>query len=178
MSRQAELLVRDKRFRGFIMVQHGRNNSKIMECAKALDVEAEVLASNHTEVFISDADRELAEAAMPKKPYGFVHSRTGVKAKNLPDGWGKAWLKRTFGLNAIVEVGVELPEASMPITAQFEIMRNAAAVCVADSVFYHAACALDRRVDLVYFAKGSKVWKRVHAMHPVKECVVYSLEGV
>ena len=43
---------------------------------------------------------------------------------------------------------------------------------------YHAAHAMDLKVDLVYFARGLSVWKRVHPLHVAKETISYNLAAI
>ena len=62
------------------------------------------------------------------------------------------------------------------INTQFEIMKLSKAVCVPDSVFYHACHAMSKRVDLAYFGRGIQVYERVRPLHPVSENIVYELE--
>ena len=57
-------------------------------------------------------------------------------------------------------------------------MRRAKAVCVPDSVFYHACHAINKDVDFAYFGRGKGIWQRVKPLHNVNENVVYNLESI
>lgn len=155
-----------------IFVKHSPAGSKILDCAKALQVELEDV---HTEVYISDEDRETAQKCCTRKPYGFVHTHTGVPAKDLPDGWGYDYISKQWGIKTVIEVGVDFRYDEISINAQFALLNEAAKVVVPDSVFFHAACALNKPVDLVYFAKGVGVYERVKPLHEHHHSVCWRL---
>ena len=48
-----------------------------------------------------------------------------------------------------IEVGKHFDALEYNINVQFEIMRRAAAVCIPDSVFYHACHAMKKQVDFI-----------------------------
>ena len=79
-------------------------------------------------------------------------------------------------LNHFIEIGKELDPFSCNINVQFEVMKRASAVCLTDSVFYHACHAVDKEVDYAYFARGDNVYQRVRPLHDVKENITYKLE--
>jgi hypothetical protein len=139
----------------------------------------------NTEVYISDADRRIADEWLGDHgftdAYGFVQTSTGVRGKtnaggkkDLTPGWGARYM-RHHGVERVVEIGIDFQYDEMPIPAQFVIMACAEKICIPDSVFYHAACALNKKVDLVFFGRGKGVYERVRAMHDVRETVVWSL---
>ena len=93
--------------------------------------------------------------------FGFVQTKTGVPRKDLPDGYGKAWLKKNRGLEHIIEVGIDFDPTDFSVNTQFEIMRRASAVCIPDSVFYHACGAMHKPVDFAYFSRGPGIYQAV-----------------
>jgi hypothetical protein len=162
--------------RGYNMIApiyHSQNNSKIVDCFTALNVP---LKNPHTEIYTTDEDKAFAlDFTKDLGDFGFIHTSTGVPAKDLPEGYGEKWLRENKGLTSFVEVGKTFKYDEFDINKQFEIMRLAKAVCLPDSVFYHACHAMDKEVDFVYFARGKQVYDRVKPLHEVKENVNYEL---
>ena len=107
---------------------------------------------------------------------GFVQTSTGVPSKDLPPGFGRHWLQANKGVEKIIEIGQEIDQLEYNINVQFEILRLAAAVCIPDSVFYHACHAMNKEIDLVYFGRGQGIYDRVRPLWEVKENVVFLLE--
>jgi hypothetical protein len=155
-----------------IFVKHSPSGSKILDVNARLN-QGE-LVNVHTEVFITEDDERAAAIYKPDEPYAFVHSHTGVPAKDFPDGYGADLAQSRWGL-LCVEVGVDFQYDSIPIGAQFVLLREAERVVVPDSVFFHAACAMNKRVDLAYFFKGPGVYNRVKPLHEVQHNVVWTL---
>jgi hypothetical protein len=155
-----------------IPVRHSPSGSKILDTAKSVNVD---LPDVHTEVYITAEDERIADTFKPGVPYGFVHTHTGVPAKDFPDGWGGKYIADKWGISRTVEVGSDFKYDEIPIGAQFAILRDAERVVVPDSVFFHAACAMDKRVDLAYFAKGKGVYDRVKPLHAVEHNVIWKL---
>jgi len=158
-------------------IWHDRRTPKVALNCRALGVSP---SSFHLEVFISDDDRKQAAEWLSHLwldgEYGFVHGKTGVPKKCLPNGWGHEWLQNR-GLERVVEVGVEFRVDELPINVQFEIMRRATAVVVIDSVFYHAAHAMLKPIDLAYFGKGRRGYDRVVPLGlKAQENVVFGLK--
>jgi hypothetical protein len=121
---------------------------------------------------------EIIEKCVGNNDFGFIHSNTGVPIKDLPEGYGKMWLKKYRDLEHTIEVGVDFEALEYPITVQFEIMRKARAVCLPDSVFYHACGAMHKPVDFVYFARGKEIYDRVKPLHQVLQNINLSLDKV
>jgi hypothetical protein len=155
-----------------IFVWHKKGEHKITGTARILGVELKDL---RTEVFISDDDTAQALPYFPASSYGFVQTNTGVPRKDLPKGHGATWLKKHFGVEHIIEVGETFQYNEISIGAQFVLMGSAASVCVPDSVFFHAACAMQKRVDLAYFARGPEVYDVVKPLHKNEHSVRYHL---
>lgn len=164
-----------------VWIWHPPEMHKILYNAHALDVN---LVNFQTEIWIGEEDRRRADLWLHgriEEPYGFLHSATGMPGlstaaakKDFQSGLGYRWLRKQ-GVRDVVEVGVSYPKASMPMPVQFEIMWRAQTLCVADSVFYHAAHALNKQVDLAYFGRGKGVHRRVRPLHDAKEYVVWTM---
>lgn len=154
-----------------IYIQHSPAGSKILDCFTALEISHN--DDLHTEVYLTDEDHEWAEKKIRGREFGFVHSKTGVDNKDLPRGYGQRWIKKEFPDLPCFE-----PHMVHPITRGFALLKQASAVAVTDSVYYHAAGAMDVDVDLAYFARGIGVYNRVKPLHPVNQNIVYLLEDV
>ena len=154
-----------------ITISHSPAGNKILDCFEALDLEGAF--DFHTEVYLTDEDHEWAEKKIHGREFGFIHSKTGVENKDLPKGYGHKWITREFP-------GLPRFEVDMvhPITRGFALLKQASAVVVTDSVYYHAAGAMDVDVDLAYFARGINVYNRVKPMHRVNQNIQYLLEPV
>ena len=126
----------------------------------------------------ASAATELIEKLVNGNRFGFIQTSTGVPAKDLPSGYGRKWLSKNRGLSNFIEIGVDYDGLSMSIGTQFEIMRRSAAVCLPDSVFYHACGAMNKPVDFVFFAKGKSVYDRVKPLHSTKQNVKYKLDEI
>jgi hypothetical protein len=165
----------------FLYIEHPAPNHKINICANKLGVP---LDSTNMEVYISNEDRKLADFLIKKfvgdKPFGFVQTiTTGGSIKDMPEGFGAKWLKKYKNLDNIIEVGKEFKSTDFNINVQFEIMRRANAVCLPDSVFYHACIAMEKDIDFVYFGRGEGVYIRVKNLNnKVKENVSYKIPQV
>jgi len=160
--------------------RHKAYKEKIL--SNYVDLGMKACVNPTTEIYTSDADIKNAESMIEKlignNRFGFIQTSTGVPKKDLPDGYGKKWLKKNKGLEHFIELGIDFDPLSMPITTQFEIMRRASAVCLPDSVFYHACAAINKPVDFVYFAKGKEVYDRVRPLHTQKQNIKYKLDEV
>lgn len=169
-----EQYAKDNKYDEVIYINHSPNGSKIFDCCQSLGVFSEDYKDFHTEVYLTDEDREWAimEQGIIELDFGFVHSKTGVPGKDLPVGYGAQWIDGNYGCRVIEKDKV------MPIGRGFALMKLAKAVCVTDSVYYHAAGAMDKDVDLAYFARGKSVYDRVKPLHEVKQNIVYELEDL
>ena len=170
---------KDNKYDKVVYVNHSPTGSKIADCCEALDVYPTDL---HTEVYLTDEDHEWAYNH-PTNGGAFIHSDTGVDGKNLPKGYGKKYVKDMLDSFGITETYEDVPIYEVkknvtPITKAFALLKQARIIIVADSVYYHAAGAMDKDVDLAYFARGKSVYDRVKPLHPVKQNIVYELEPV
>ena len=139
------------------------------------------LKSTNIDIFTSDDDIKLAEKIIKDlvddKPFGFIQTNTGAgKNKDLPKNFGKKWLGYNNKLKYFIEVGESFRYDEYNINVQFEILRRASAVCVPDSVFYHACSGLNKNIDFVYFGRGKDVYNRVGNLNKnITENVYYSI---
>ena len=141
-----------------------------------------IRASVFTEIFTTAEDKELASTFIKQKfgneSFGFVQTKTGRDRANLPENYGKLWLKNYCNLDNIIEVGKDYDPLQFNINTQFEIMRRARAVCLPDSVFSNACGAMGKPIDHLYVAPGwgPQGYARVKPLHFVKQNVVYELD--
>mgnify|MGYP001317183869 CR=1 FL=1 len=163
-----------------VMPKHDNwNFSKILINFKYCDVEP---TSVFTEVFTTDKDKEEAMDFIKQKfhdePFGFVQTITGRPLANLPEGYGRTWLKMYKNIDNVIEAGVDYDILQFNINTQIEIMRQATAVCLPDSVFFNACGAIGKPIDHVYIAPtwGPRGYKRVRPLHDVKQNVVFTLD--
>ena len=160
-----------------IMPTHRTPEPKILLNLRALGVKSE---DYRAEVYTSSSDKRTAAAIIKKlvgpAEFGFIHTHTGVPSKDLPLNFGRAFMKR-HGLKRVIEIGRELGALDENINVQFEILRKAKIVCVADSVFYHACHAMQKPVNFAYFARGPAVYNRVRHLAPAKENIHYDCGG-
>lgn len=154
------------------------NIHKIIQNAKDLNIE---IADFSMDVFITDEEKKIANTIINDlvgtNEYGFIQTKTGAGAnKDLPEGYGKDWLKQNMNIEHFIEIGKSFKFDDYNINIQFEILRKAKGVCIPDSVFYHACIALNKDVDFVYFGRGMSVYNRVGSLNKnIKENVVYNL---
>lgn len=98
--------------------------------------------------------------------YDFFHGKTGVDAKDMK----------------MEQVGGNIANATMdadvnkPIWYWAEWLDSARNIYVVDSVYFHVACALGRKPDMAYFAKGPSIFNVVKPLHmDVSDIVKYEL---
>ncbi len=167
--------VKENRYDKLKIINHSPAGNKILDCFEGLgcfgNLSVSLNDNFHTEVYLTDEDHEWAEKRIRGREFGFIHSKTGVDNKDLPRGYGHKWIKREFPDLSRFEV-----DMVHPITRGFALLKQASAVVVTDSVYYHAAGAMDVDVDLAYFARGINVYNRVRPLHPVNQNIVYLLE--
>ena len=171
VSDYCQWFAKENKYEQVILIQHSPTGNKILDCFEALGLEGAF--DYHTEVYLTDKDHEWAEKRIRGREFGFIHSKTGVENKDLPQGYGHKWIRREFPDLPRFEV-----DMVHPITRGFALLKQASAVVVTDSVYYHAAGAMDVDVDLAYFARGQSVYYRVKPLHPVNQNIVYLLEDV
>lgn len=168
---------KEQGFGGFVMPMHSIPRSKIVLNLEAIGVRN---AKNYSaEIYTSEKDKktakEIVHNLVGNSDFGFVQTKTGVESKDLPKGFGREWLKTNKKLNNFIEIGVDFEPLDYNINIQFEIMRKASAVCLPDSVFYHACHAIGKKVDFAYFGRGKGVYDRVKHIVSSEEKVVFEL---
>ena len=174
-----EQYAKENKYDKVIMVKHSPDGSKIMDCFTALelwhDTVVPMTIDFHTEVYLTDKDRDWAKKR--KSKWRFIHSKTGVSNKDIPEGYARKWMDKNLGSPLMGTKGIYYEiDKFTPITKAFAILESSLAVVVADSVFYHAAGAMDKDIDLAYFARGPQVYQRVRPLHHVNQNIVYQLE--
>jgi len=172
--KHCHLYAKDNKYDKVVYIQHSPTGSKILDCFAALGIQPAIDKASlfHTEVYLTGKDYESADLIIRNRnKHGFIHSETGVPNKDLPRGYGVKWIAKHFGRIPWYE-----PVMVTPITKAFALLKQSTTVVVTDSVYYHAAGAMDKDVDLAYFARGPAVYNRVKPLHPVKQNIVYELE--
>lgn len=164
-------------FGGLAMPMHSTPRSKIVLNLETLGVRnAEDYSA---EIYTNETDKKTAKEIINNlvgdSDFGFIQTNTGVQSKDLPKGFARDWLKINKNLNKFIEIGIEFSALDYNINVQFEIMRLATAVCLPDSVFYHACHAMKKPVDFVYFGRGRSVYERVKHIVSSEEKVVFEL---
>lgn len=169
----------ENNFGGFVMPMHSQPVSKIELNLKFLGLQncQEYQAEIHTTSDDVNKANDIVFELTKGNPFGFIQTNTGVKQKDLPAGFGQDWLRNNKNLNNFIEVGVDFSPYEYNINVQFEIMRLATAVCVPDSVFYHACHAIGKPIDFAYFGRGKSVYERVKHTIASEENIVYNLES-
>lgn len=164
-------------FGGIVMPMHSSPINKIDLNFKYLGLKG--MKNPKTEIHTTEEDRDIALSLISKivgdNKFGFVQTKTGVPSKNLPEGFGKKWIKENKGIDNVIEIGTEIGALEYNINVQFEILRRASAVCLPDSVFYHACHAIGKEVDFVFFGRGAGIYNRVKPLWDVKENVVFKI---
>jgi len=168
---------REQGLRGVVMPMHSNPINKIILNFKYLGIplDANPVTELHTTPEDGDSAAKIIAELVGDAPFGFVQTNTGVPSKDLPADYGRTWLKNQRGLENVIEIGKEIGALDYNINIQFEILRRATAVCIPDSVFYHACHAMNKTIDLVYFGRGKGIYDRVRPLHEVKENVVFKL---
>jgi len=175
-----KVFAKDNGYKGVVMPMHNSPESKILINARTLGIKN--FDSPQTDIFTTPEDREIADKLITdivgSEEFGFVQTAAGHDVKDLPADFGRDWLLKNRNLKNVIEIGREIDPYAHNINVQFEILRRASAVCLPDSVFYHACHAMNKPVDFVYFARGASVYDRVRPLHAVSENVVFDLEGI
>ena len=170
----------ENKFGGIVMPMHSEPENKIILNFKYLGLKS---AQNfQTEIFTTDTDKEEALTIIKQKTsadkFGFIQTHAGLKTKDLPENFGRKWLAKNKGLSNFIEIGKEIKPFDYNINVQFEVLRQSSAVCLTDSVFYHACHAINMPVDYAYFARGVGVYERVKPLHKVVENISYKIEEI
>ena len=81
-------------------------------------------------------------------------------------------------MDHFIEIGDTFQYDDYNINVQFEILRRASAVCIPDSVFYHACSGLGKDIDFVYF-DSREIYKTVRNLNNnIHENVYWELPNV
>ena len=93
---------KNNKYDDVFFVKQSPDGSKIIDCFKALNIwpitGGDKDIPPHTEVYLTDEDHDKAKeiAKGMDNHFGFIHSKTGVPAKNLPMSYGSKWIKKNF----------------------------------------------------------------------------------
>ena len=137
---------------GFDQVLFAHEEGKTINYANMLQVD---IKTYKPEVFISHQDKmeayKIIYDLVDNNSYGFVHTHSGDPNRSLPIDYGRMWIQTHSNLSDVIEID-SIPGLS--INVGFEILNQASAVVVPNSVFWQAAGALNKTVDLAYFSRG------------------------
>lgn len=101
--------------------------------------------------------------------YDFFHGQTGVKAKDMLH----RDLERVYGRIIVPMYNANI---NKPLWYWAERLTYARKIYVTDSVYFHIACALGRKPDVAYFARGKAIFDVVKPLHmDVSSSVIYQL---
>jgi|LUMD01.1.fsa_nt_gb hypothetical protein len=156
----------------------GLNKAKVFNYADMIGVDIK----NYTpQVFISNKDKMEAHKLIYKlvgnNPYGFIQTNSGDPDRGLPSNYGQKWLKVNKNLKHFIELEQNLQVNDLSINAMFEVMRLATGVVVPNSVFWQAAGAMGKKVDLAYFSRGEEdLNRRKYEIHYGKKEPFYNEE--
>ena len=99
----------------------------------------------------------------------FFHGQTGVKSKDMLHHD----LERVYGRIIVPMYNANINKPLWYWAERLEVARK---IYVADSVYFHIACALGRKPDVAYFARGKPVFDVVKPLHmDVSSSVIYEL---
>jgi hypothetical protein len=158
-------------FDEYIFINHSHSGTKIVETAQQLGLVN--LHNPRCDVYIDSSDQEKAYDFMPNVEYGFIHDKTALSYwKNLPDGFSEGYLSTKYGIKEFVVVDKTFLHSQININIQFYLLQRATKVCLIDSVYYHACCAMNKEVDLVYFSKQRNDYNRVRHTISANEVVI------
>jgi len=101
--------------------------------------------------------------------YDFFHGNTGLPIKNMTE------------LDVIKHKGPPTRPLinayiNKPLWYWAELLANARRIFVVDSVYFHIACALNRKPTMAYFGRGKDIFDVVKPLHmDVESSVIYKL---
>ena len=122
----------------------------------------QVNIKNYTpEVFISHQNKKEADEIIYElvgnKPYGFVQTHSGDPNRSLPTDYGRKWIQTHSNLSDVIEIDTL---THLSINTGFEILKQATVVVVPNSIYWQAAGAMNKKVDLAYFSRGLEDLKK------------------
>jgi len=101
--------------------------------------------------------------------YSFWHGKTGVNTKDV----SQFDIERIYGK---IEHPITNADINKPLWYYAECLAGADKIYTVDSVYFHIACALGRKPDVSYFARGKAIFDVVKPLHmDVSSSVIYAL---
>tara|TARA_R110002020_G_scaffold118030_4_gene269907 strand:+ start:102 stop:881 length:780 start_codon:yes stop_codon:yes gene_type:complete len=126
---------------------------KTINYAKMLGVD---IKNYKPEVFISTHDKmeayKVIYESVQNNSFGFSQTESGDPERSFPSAYAPTWINTQRDLPVIESENVKY----LSINAVFQIMKEASGIVVPNSVFWNAAGALGKTVDLAYFARGAE----------------------
>ena len=151
------------------------NSSLLLDATRSINygdmLEVDIgLKGYKPEVFISNEDKMEAHKVIYEivgnEPFGFIQTLSGDPDRSLPPDYGREWLASNKNLQYFIEIEKEINVDDLSINAMFEVMKHAAGVVLPNSIFWQAAGAMGKKVDLAYFSRGEDdLNKRKYEIH-------------
>tara|TARA_R110002020_G_scaffold29767_13_gene94035 strand:- start:4460 stop:5239 length:780 start_codon:yes stop_codon:yes gene_type:complete len=108
------------------------------------------------EIFISTKDKleayKFIYETVQNKPFGFTQTESGDPDRSFPTAYAPTWVNTHLDLPVIEAEKVR----HLSINSVFQILKEASGIAVPNSVFWSAAGALGKKVNLAYFARGEE----------------------
>jgi len=102
--------------------------------------------------------------------YNFFHGKTGVKTKDIS-------LLDIEKIHGKIQIPTIInADINKPLWYYAEYLEGVNKIYTVDSVYFHIACALGRKPDVAYFARGKSIFDVVKPLHmDVSSSVIYEL---
>ena len=133
------------------------------------------ITDTKTEVYVSNEDRYDASCWLKEhwyqgKDYIFLHRKTELPRKDMPENVAEEFLKELPAL-PVIEVGKTYSIKRRPINFSFAILEKARYIITVDSVFLHAADALGKDITKAYFTIRPGVVEEVKPLNVACNCI-------
>ena len=157
---------------GYTEVLMAHQEGKIINYASMLSVD---IKNYKPEVFISTKDKleayKFIYETVQNKPFGFTQTESGDPERSFPSKYAPTWLNTQLDLPVIEAEKIK----HLSINTAFQILKEANGIVVPNSVFWSAAGALDKKIDLAYFARGKDdLNRRKYEIHYNMDTPFYS----
>ena len=136
---------------GYSDVIMAHEEGKTINYAQMLGVD---IKNYKPEVFISTHDKmeayKVIYEEVQNRPFGFSQTESGDPERSFPSAYAPTWINTQKNLPAIQAENIN----HLSINSAFQIMKEADGIVVPNSVFWSAAGALGKEIDLAYFSRG------------------------
>ena len=158
--------------KGFANVLFAHEEGKTINYASMLQVD---IKNYKPEIFISHHDKleayKFIYEKVQNKPFGFSQTESGDPERSFPSEYAPIWLHTQLDLPVIEAEKIK----HLSINAAFQILKEAAGIVIPNSVFWNAAGALGKKIDLAYFARGKDdLNRRKYEIHYNRDTPFYN----